>query len=266
LFVLALVLAVAPAIPVSKAFQPRYAGLAWVAIVAAFAFGCRALLERGRAGRRVAIGLAVFALASSLAVNRAAWGTRYAAAERMSIEARSFLEMRDGDFLRQPRIPAAAMNELRWLKEDALGLPRGARWFADDLFLCEHSERVSRMFEYRDATRRVSEATADLRRTSAAYCGSIREAALEADLAWRDGDFSWQLGPYADGRWSIVYGDGVERFDVAPRDGYRHHASVFNLRIRYESPQGWLTFSPNIPLDFRASPRVHWKREARSES
>lgn len=266
LLALALVLGLAPAVPVSKAFQPRYAGLAWVALAIAFAFGCRALLERGALARRGGIVLAAVAIAAALAVNRGAWHARYAVAERMSAEGRFFLDMRAGDFLRGPRIPAAAMNELRWMKEDALGGPRGAGWFADDLFLCEHSERVVRMFEYRDAARAVADATPDIPAVRSRYCGAIRESALEADLSWRDGDFSWDLGPYADGRWAIVYGDGIERFDVARRDGYRHHASVFTLRIRYESPEGWLTFSPDIPLDFRASPRIRWKRAARAES
>jgi hypothetical protein len=122
------------------------------------------------------------------------------------------------------------------------------------------------MYEYRDAQRTVVDATAVLPAQRSRYCASIRDAPLEAAFTYAGGDFSWELGPYGSGRYAIVYGDGIERFDVARRDGYRHHASVFTLRIRYESPEGWRTFSPDIPLDFRASPSIRWERAARRAS
>src|SRR5262249_4354353 len=167
-----LALALAPAVPVSKAFQPRYAGLAWVAVAAAFAFGCSALRKGGIVSSGAAIALAAIACAAALSANRRAWDSRYAVAERMSDEGRFFLRMGAGDFLRRPRIPPAAMNELRWLKEERLGLARGAGWFADDLFLCEHASRVGRLFEYREAGRAIADATADLPAERARYCGA----------------------------------------------------------------------------------------------
>jgi len=262
----ALALSVAPIAPVSKAFQPRYAVLAWLAVVVAFAFGCAALLRAGARSRSVGIALAAAACVAAAAVHVHAGETSYAAAGRMSAEGRFFLSMRDGDWLRRPAIPAAAMNELRWLKEDALGLPRGSGWFADDVYLCDHADRISRMYEFRDVERAVVDATSVLPAQRSRYCASIRDAPLEAAFTYAGGDFSWELGPYASGGYAIVYGDGIERFDVARRDGYRHHASVFTVRIRYESPEGWRTFSPDIPLDFRASPRIRWERAARRAS
>ena len=266
LLLAALVLSVAPIVPVSKAFQPRYAALAWLAVVVAFAFGCAALLRAGARARRAGVALGVTACLAAGAVHARAREAPYAAAERMSAEGRFFLDMKEGDWLRRPAIPAAAMNELRWLKEDALGLARGAGWFADDFYLCDHGSGISHLYEYRDRGRAVVDATAELPPQRARYCGSIRDAPLEAAFSYAGGDFSWELGPYASGRYAIVYGDGLQRFEVARRDGYRHHASVFTLRISYESPEGWRTFSPDIPLDFRASPRIHWSRGERRAS
>jgi len=268
LLVAGLALSVAPIAPVSKAFQPRYAALAWLTVVVAFSFGCAGLLRAGGGSRARSAGVALAAAAclAAAAVHVRAGEASHASAGRMSAEGRFFLSMKDGDWLRRPAIPAAAMNELRWLKEDALGLPRGAGWFADDVYLCGHADRISRMYEYRDAQRTVVDATAVLPAQRSRYCASIRDAPLEAAFTYAGGNFSWELGPYGSGRYAIVYGDGIERFDVARRDGYRHHASVFTLRIRYESPEGWRTFSPDIPLDFRASPRIHWERAARRAS
>jgi hypothetical protein len=258
----ALALALAPVLPVSKAFQPRYAGLAWLAVAVAFAFGCSALARAGRGSRAAALALAALACAAALAVNRGAWAPRLALAERMSAEGRAFLGLNRGDYLRHPSIPPAAMNELRWWKEEGLALRRGGGWFADDLYLCAHGGSVARLYEYAEEGRGVVETTAELPELRAGYCGGLRDEPLAADFSYSGGDFSWQLGPYAAGKWAIVYRDGVERYDVAPHDGYRHHASVFTLRIRYESPEGWVTYSPDIPLDFRASPRLRWERHA----
>jgi len=124
LFAAALVLALAPVVPVAKAFQDRYAGLAWVAVCAAFGFGCAALARRGRAP--AAAGLAASALVAAVLVQRRAGESRWATAERMSAEGMSFMGMSAGEHLRHPAIPPAAMVELRWLKEDGLGRARGA--------------------------------------------------------------------------------------------------------------------------------------------
>jgi hypothetical protein len=180
----------------------------------------------------------------------------------MSAEGKFFLHMKDRDLLRHPAIPAAAMNELRWLKESELRLPAGSGWFADDLFLCDPTRPVARLFEYRRETGEVTDISSRLPDVRSSYCVGLREAPLWGDFSHEGGDFFWNLGPYADGTYSIVYGGGVDRFDVARSGGYRHHANLFTLRLRYQSPEGWITFSPDIPLDFRAAPRIRWERRA----
>ena len=260
LFVCALVLALAPVLPVSKTFHARYGGLAWLVIAVAFGFGIRALLDRGSRFRVLAWLLAVVAVGATYAGNRSQWHDRLARGQRMSAEARFFLGMKGGDLLRHPLVPPAAMNELRWFKEEHLVLSRGAGWFSDDLFLCEPSREVRRLWQYRSATDTIEDVTSLLPGIRSGYCASFRDVPLQADFWHEDGDFFWDLGPYATGNWAIVYGDGVERFDVEPRDGYRHHAAVLSLRVRYEAPEGWVAFSPDISIDLRTNRRASWER------
>jgi hypothetical protein len=231
-------------------------------VAVTFGFGVQALGETEAAGRAVGLAAAAAAIVGALAANRSVWGTRYSVAERMSVEGRAFLAMGPGDLLRAPAIPPAAMHELRWLKESRLRLARGSGWFADDLYLCEAARPIRRLFEYAAGSRSVEDVTGRLQTIRAAYCGALRDAPLSADFSHPGDDFAWRLGPYAAGTYSIVYDDGVERFDVAPRGGYRHHAAVFALRVRYEAPEGWVTFSPEIALDLRSSRTVHWQRPA----
>jgi hypothetical protein len=260
LFLGALLLVLAPVLPVSRSFQARYGGLAWLAVAVAFGFGVRALLGRGPAFRALAGLLATTAIVAAYAGNRSRWRESLARAERMSAEEMFFLRMKDRELLRHPLVPPAAMNELRWFKEEHLGLPRGAGWFADDLYLCAPSREIGRIWEYRSATRSIVDVTSLLPGIRSGYCSGFRDVPLRADFSYEDGDFFWDLGPYETGRYAIVYGDGVERFDVEPRAGYRHHAAVLTLRVRYEAPEGWVAFSPGISLDLRGNGRARWER------
>ncbi len=260
LFLCALLLVLVPVVPVSRSFQDRYGGLVWLAVAVAFGFGIRVLLERQAGFRRLAWVLAVVAVGAAYAATRSRWNERFAAAERMSAEGRFFLRMKDGELLRHPLVPPAAMKELRWLKEEHLELPRGAGWFADDLYLCAPERGIERLWQYRTETRSIVDVTSLLPGIRSGYCARFRDVPLRADFSHEGGDFSWDLGPYETGQYAIVYGDGIERFDVAPRAGYRHHAAVLTLRVRYESPEGWVTFSPDISIDLRTNRRAHWER------
>lgn len=260
LFFCALLLVLAPILPVSKTFHPRYGGLAWLAIAVAFGFGIRAWLDRGARFRGLAWLVAAVAVGAAYAGNRSHWRESLARAERMSAEARFFLRMKDKETLRHPLVPPAAMNELRWFKEEHLGLPRGAGWFADDLYVCERSRDIDEIWQYQSATRSIENVTSLVPGIRSGYCASLRDAPLRADFRYEDGDFFWDLGPYPTGQYAIVYADGVEKFDVEPRDGYRHHAAVLNLRVRYEAPEGWVVFSPVISIDLRGNRRARWER------
>lgn len=253
-------LVVLPVLPVSKAFHPRYGGLAWLAVVVVFGLGIRTLLDEGGWLRAAAWILGIVAVGAAFAGNRSQWQARLAKAERMSAEERFFLRMKDGELLRHPLVPPAAMNELRWFKEDYLGLSRGSGWFADDLYLCRESREIGRIWQYQNATRSIEDITSMLPGIRSGYCASFRNAPLRAEFRYEDGAFFWDLGPYATGQYAIVYGDGLERFDVRRRDGYRNHAALMNLRVRYEAPDGWVAMSPELSIDLRRTRRTLWER------
>ena len=260
LFLGALLLALAPVLPVSRSFHARYGGLAWLAVAVAFAFGIRALLERGAGFRVLAAVLAAIAVGAAYAASRSRWNESFARAEQMSAEGKFFLRMEGNELLRHPLVPPAAMKELRWLKEEHLGLPRGAGWFADDLYLCETPREAGRVWQYRRATHSIAEVTSLLPGIRSGYCSNFRDVPLYADFWYEGGNFFWELGPYETGQYAIVYGDGIEKFDVAPRAGYRHHAAVLTLRVRYEAPEGWVAVTPDISLDLRTDRRARWER------
>ncbi|HEX9492870.1 MAG TPA: hypothetical protein VGA33_06385, partial [Thermoanaerobaculia bacterium] len=77
----------------------------------------------------------------------------------------------------------------------------------------------------------------------------------------RNGTLAWRFGPYADGSWRVLIGDAQQAFDVPREDAFRlGDLNGIALRIRYQSPQQWVTYSPEITLDFHQHPDALWHR------
>lgn len=268
--------ALAPVLPVSIAMVPRYAVVAWLVVAASLPFGLRA--ARGRLpGRALPAAAASVALVAALALYRTAWAGHggipghLARAERMSAEGRGFLALGPGDLLRRPLGPPAAMEELRRFAREVLERPAEADWFYDDLYLCDpESGRpappAARIHAYDPASGRLDEIPGGSETLAREHCGSIRpDAPLEAELRpGPDGVLTWELGPYTEGAYAFVLEDGRLRYDM-PRTGAFHLGRLrrLSLRVRYESPEGWVTYSPEIELDLTGPPSdgpVRWRR------
>ncbi|HET8798316.1 MAG TPA: hypothetical protein VFO89_11550, partial [Thermoanaerobaculia bacterium] len=135
-------------------------------------------------------------------------------------------------------------------------------WFYDDLYLCTHILRGRHIFEYHDEAKRVVEVTARIPDLASAYCGAIRDdVPLRAEFHYADGTLSWRLGPHTDGTYRLIVGEGVEAWKVRRHDSRDFGAARgVSLRVRYDSPDGWTTYSPEIPLDFAKQPDFTWNR------
>ncbi len=263
----ALFLALAPVLPVSTQMEPRYAVPAWIVLAVAFAAGCRALAERGAPGGRWARGsgvaLAAVACLSGLVLNRQDWSLRFARAERMSAEDRFLAGLREGDVLRQPLTLAASLGELQWLKENVLHRPRGGRWFQDDFYLCVHREPLGRVWGYDPAVRRVVDVTARIPALRDRYCSSMRaDVPLSASFRAGGGALFWDLGPYRQGTYSFILGDGAVLLEMPRHAGFRMQGRTpLLLRVKYESPAGWITYSPELRVGLDGGAAVRWRRD-----
>jgi hypothetical protein len=255
---LGLLLALLPVLPVSTEMAPRYAMPAWLVLVVAFVFGVRGLEAR------TARGLALVAVLAALSVNQAVWASQLSRLERMSAEHRAVLELGEGDRLRRPAGPPASMRESLAFRREVLGEPdEGGGWFYDDLFLCLRGGEVRRLWEYDVEDRRVEEVTAELPALRRACAGQRRDAPLSAAFRSEGGSLFWELGPYQEGSWRFVFGDGAEAFEVPGAGGFRFgDLREVELRVRYDSPDGWTTYSPQLTMDFGRSRRYGWRRGA----
>jgi hypothetical protein len=207
----------------------------------------------------VLIALAVVAAAVA---NRQEWAAEFSRSIRMSDEARVWVAVGGDAILRKPAIPSGTMPELQWLKEEHIGHDRGGLWFYDDFFLCTTSLEGKVVWEYSTAQRMVVNATAQMPEIARRYCSSLRDdVPLRAEFHYRGDALQWRFGPYRDGQWGIVLRNGEHSFAV-PAESAFHLGELTGiaLRVRYESPEGWVTYSPEIALDSKRRPDVVWVR------
>jgi hypothetical protein len=254
LLVAAIVVAGAPLIPLAKEVNRRYVAVPWLVWSIAFAAATT------RRDKRVAVALLVAVPLLAIAANRAEWRKEFPLRRRMSDEARFyFYDLPPDALLRNALIPPAALGEVQWLKTVHFGRPAGG-WFYDDIFLCGNGAGSKRVFEFEG--HQIVEITPRIAAIAKQFCGSIRnDAPLSAAFHFRNPALYWDLGPYSDGKYSAVIANGVQAFEIPRRDALKLPGMAgISLRIRYDSPAGWTTYSPEIAIDFARNPDVTWRR------
>jgi len=255
---LALILAIAPYAPMAKDLAARFAVVPWLAIAAMFAAAASRVNNRRL---RAAILIVVPVLA--ILANRAEWTHEFRYKRRMSDENRFFFyDLPANGLLRNPLLTGHDMGELNWLRTDYVGREPGGICFYDDLYLLANDVRDKRVWQYEPGRHRVVEITEDV---SAIVKRQQRlmqmNAPLSARFEYRDGTLHWDLGPYDRGRYSALFGNGLRAGEIGRRDALRFPvASAIALRIRYDSPDGWITYSPELTLDLTKSKAFSWSR------
>jgi hypothetical protein len=254
MLLVAIVVAGAPLLPLAKEVNRRYVAVPWLAWSIAFA------ASTTRRDKRVAAALLVAVPLLAIAANREEWRKEFPLRRRMSDEARFyFYDMPPSALLRGPLTPPAAMGEVQWLKTVHFGRPAGG-WFYDDIFLCSGGAGSKHVFGFEG--RHIVEITPRIGEISSRFCGSIRgDAPLSTNFHYRKPALYWDLGPYTDGRYTAVLANGIQAFQIPRRDALNLPGmSSVALRIRYDSPAGWTTYSPEIAIDFARNPVVKWHR------
>jgi hypothetical protein len=254
LLLAAIVVAGAPLLPLAKEVNRRYIAVPWLAWSVAFA------AATARRNDRLANALLVAVPLLALVANREEWRKEFPLRRRMSDEARFyFYDMPPDALLRVPLTPPAAMGELQWLKTVHFGQPAGS-WFYDDIFLCSGGAGSKHVFAFEG--RHIVEITPRMNEITGRFCSSIRaDVPLSVNFHYRKPALYWDLGPYTEGRYTAVLANGIQAFEIPPHDALNLPGmSGVAMRIRYDSPAGWTTYSPEIGLDFARNPIVKWHR------
>lgn len=254
--------ALGPLLPVGDSFETRYAFVPWVFAVSGTGWAA-ARWARGR-GRALA-GLALIALALSFVwpANRRRWAEVLRVGERSRAEATFFFERSElRDVVRAPVERGNFYSTLAEIRTRIFHRSQPGHAAFDDLFFCRHGGEGLQVFgwaESKGALERLESPDA----LCTAYASTIREwAPLSLAMTRENGVLSWTFGPYAEGRWAVLLGEDLVHYDV-PRRGQILPFLPDDLvvTLRYESAEGWRTFSPALPFrSTNGSARLQWSR------
>ncbi len=96
------------------------------------------------------------------------------------------------------------------------------------------------------------------------YCSEIRAGApLAAHFHVSRGVLRWEVGPHPEGTYSFLLGDGAVGIFGMPRNAgfYLHGLQPLALRVKYESPAGWIAVSPELSIPSVEGTDVRWRQE-----
>jgi hypothetical protein len=90
---------------------------------------------------------------------------------------------------------------------------------------------------------------------------------LSASSSVSDGALFWELGPYLEGKYWLIMSDGVVALEMPRRAGFETRGlTSLPLRIKYVSPAGWITYSPELQFELADGSRLDWSRPAADPS
>jgi hypothetical protein len=263
-FMAALTAAVAgPLLPVAERTEARLELLPWLLI--AFLGGCAFARSRSASRPWQALGAAAVLCAFALRfpANRSTWSDVTRTNQRIRAEGEFFLARSEPeDVLRQPLGVTTYFGNLRWLRREVLGRGEAGLVAYDDAFFCKSEGARLRVQAFSAPSGKVEPLSSDGGSICRELTARIREAPLTVQLSYEDPFISWKLGPYVDGRYALIHGVDDALFPAGPDGSVRYHIDDLTLRVKYESPEGWLAYSPPLRLQSRMGRAyVDWSRE-----
>lgn len=246
-------------------FDSRHVFLVWGMISIVLSFALLRLWSMKACGRIIGILLISLIIAGVSFKAKVLWNNNIELYKQIESEGRFFLlEAKEQDILRNPLEAPWYFEGLSWLKRYYYGVVRdNAKYFYDDIFLCDESVDKKYIWNYSPQVKRVENITRSVPALREAYCNKVRQnVPLKIRLAYASSRLSWEFGPYKNGNYSFIICGGAGRFDLPSSGKLKIQLSGDMLgRVRYESPEGWITYSPPLRLGGAQQPaNTIWER------
>jgi hypothetical protein len=150
---------------------------------------------------------------------------------------------------------------LLWLRRAGI-LPRsGPQVVVDEIELEQLDLSQTQVWRYERSCECMRDISMNVPDTLAQWRSKRRITALSLSLESTGNLVSWKLGPYQNGTYSII----SNHFGTypLPNSGSRRIAlpnSPLAFYLRYDSPEGWLTYSPQLIANLQHSRKLVWQR------
>lgn len=138
-------------------------------------------------------------------------------------------------------------------------------WVSDELMLSEVDLEGRTVVEYDASIDALRDVTAEVAERMEAWRAAVQTRPLSVDMVVRDGLVHWRFGPWKHGSWRIVEHDRFGTHDVGPSGSGRVNLSeALDFHIRYDSPEGWTSYSDRLNFRLTEGEQLAWQREAPS--
>jgi len=166
-------------------------------------------------------------------------------------------------------------NGLLWLRNTVLHLSAGPAVTYDPNIICSNELLEERhradIKKYEKAWYFDSKSNKIISENIKNFCNRenlnvIRmDVPFSLDILYKNSVITWQFGPYERGSYAILLGSVASEIYPLPMQGRRFNSykgQTLEFRLRYESPEGWVTYSPllDIVIDDEDYCHVRWQR------
>lgn len=165
----------------------------------------------------------------------------------------------NGDLLLNPASPGWYFEGLTWLRTQVLHLPEGPKLNTDTRLLCLENQLYAQYERiwYFDPAKRVM-ISEHITEYLDGFCTKEllslikNDAHISVAIEYHNAEIFWEFGSYKDGTYVLLFGNAADNLYPLPVKGSRYVTlkdSSINFRLRYSSPEGWVTYSPLLTLE-----------------
>lgn len=124
---------------------------------------------------------------------------------------------------------------------------RGPAAIADESQLLDLHQEGTRVWSYDPACRCMVEISDEVPARLERWRQRLRNQPLTVAANSHRHTLSWRFGPYTDGIYSVVAPE-LTRISLPPQGSHRSSIHFDQARVRYDSPEGWITYSPILRM------------------
>jgi hypothetical protein len=147
---------------------------------------------------------------------------------------------------------------LSWLKKQIVG-ENAPKLIFDEIDLLGLETKGLQLYRYEPSCECITEISDQIPHLIAAAKARLQNKPLSVNFHYQQGYFKWQFGPYQTGVYSLIEYPFFGKIPLPPsKEMLWCKINSLSFRIRYDSPEGWTTYSPLFELG--EGKRVVWER------
>lgn len=157
---------------------------------------------------------------------------------------------------------------LVWMKDNFASKAGPAAVLADPVELNELEKKdfdLKTVWKYNKKTGKMVDISSTVSLLIEKWKEGFRSEHLSMYLHRSNHVLTWELGPYVNGRYKLISRDknNVSGSVFLPRSGKRRVSGnmIHQMRLKYNSPQGWYTYSPWLEYDPGQEEAFFWQRK-----